>query len=39
MKASEIAGCRDAALDSVRKTLAAFPEEKLVRGVVGKLVG
>lgn len=38
MRASEIAGCRDAALDSVRKTLAAFPEEKLVRSTLNKLL-
>ena len=39
MKASDVAGCRDAALDSVGKALAAFQEERLVRGVVGTLVG
>lgn len=27
VKASEIAGCRDAALDAIRKTLACFPRK------------
>ena len=39
MKASEIAGCRDAALDAIRKTLATFPEERLVRGALANVLG
>ncbi|MBA3032945.1 MAG: hypothetical protein KKF85_11200 [Gammaproteobacteria bacterium] len=39
VKASEIAGCRDAALDAIRKTLAVFPEERLVRGALSNVLG
>ena len=38
MKASEIARCRDEALDSVKKTLAAFPEERLVKDALAKIM-
>lgn len=38
MKASEIAGCQDAAMDTVRKTLAAFPEERLVKDTLAKIM-
>lgn len=38
MKASEIAGCRGAAMDTVRKTLAVFPEERLVNDTLAKIM-
>jgi hypothetical protein len=38
MKASEIAGCNDVALDAIKKTLVAFPDEKFVSGVLTNLL-
>ena len=38
IKASKIAGCQDAAMDTVRKTLAAFPEERLVKDTLAKVM-
>lgn len=38
MKAGEIAGCQDAAMDAVKKILAAFPEERLVKDTLVKVM-
>jgi len=38
MNASEIAGCQDAAIDSVKKMLAAFPKERLVKDTLAKVI-
>ena len=38
IKASKIAGCQDAAMDTVRKTVAAFPEERLVKDTLAKVM-
>lgn len=38
MKAGEIAGCQDAAMDAVKRMQAAFPEERLVRDALAKVM-
>jgi len=38
MKASKIAGCQDATMDTVRKTLAAFPAERMVKDTLEKVI-
>lgn len=38
MEAGEISGCRDATLEAIRKTLAAFPKESLVRGALANVL-
>lgn len=39
MKASEISGCQDSALNAIKKTLSGFPDERLVRGTLTNLLG
>ena len=39
MKASEIAGHKDKSLEAIRKTLTAFPAEKLVKGALANALG
>jgi len=39
MKASEISGCQDSALNTIKKTLSGFPDERLVRGTLTNLLG
>lgn len=39
MKAGEIAGCKVVAMESVRKLLVSFPEERLVRGALKNVLG
>jgi hypothetical protein len=39
MKAGEIAGCKVVAMESVRKLLVSFPEERLVRGALKSVLG
>ncbi len=39
MKAAEIAGCKVAAMEGVRKLLVSFPEERLVRGTLKNVLG
>lgn len=38
MRASESVGCRDAALDAIRKTVGAFPGEKMVSGALANVL-
>lgn len=39
MKAGEITGCKVVAMESVRKLLVSFPEERLVRGALKNVLG
>lgn len=38
MKASEIAGCQNTAVDTVKKMLTRFPEERLVKDALAKVL-